>query len=366
MTDAVIFDMDGLLTESESRWRQAEQEACNRLGLPMGEADFIATMGMRMREVARHWFSAHPWTGPDPDTVAEQVVDRVIELCADAVPLPGVLSTIDWFATAGHPLALCSSSDHRLIDAVLEALGLTDRFVVVHSAADDEHGKPHPEPYLATAAELGVHPRRCLVFEDSVAGCVAAKAAGMRVVAVPAPEERGSARFGFADLVVESLEQFEPEILAALGAGATPPTLSRPRFHLAIPVDDLDAARAFYGGVLGAGEGRSTEEWVDFDLWGHQLVTHRTDRRADPSDAVGQVDGERVPIPHFGVILPLGAWRDTVNRLDAAGVPFPAPPAVRFAGRPGEQHSCFVFDPAGNAIELKAFADDRAVFTLQV
>ncbi|MFV0523883.1 MAG: hexitol phosphatase HxpB [Acidimicrobiales bacterium] len=371
MIEAVIFDMDGLLTESESRWRQAEQEACDRLGLPLGEADFVATMGMRMREVTRVWFAAHPWTGPDPDTVAEQVVDRVVELCADAAPLPGVLSTIDGFAAAGLPLALCSSSDHRLIDAVLDALDLGDRFVVVHSAADDDHGKPHPEPYLATAAELGVNPRRCLVFEDSVAGCVAAKAAGMTVVAVPAPEERGSARFGFADLVLESLDQFDPDVVAVLADGAVPPTLSRPRFHLAIHGDDLDQARRFYLDLLGAAEGRSTGRWVDFDLWGHQLVVHRTDRpdghRADPGTAAGGtglVDGEAVPIPHFGLLLPLGAWQSTVDRLIAAGTGFLRPPTVRFPGQPGEQHTCFVTDPAGNVVELKAFRDDRAVFAL--
>lgn len=360
--DAAIFDMDGLLVESESRWRIAEQEAADALGLPLTNVDFDKTMGVRMRQVAETWFQWHPWEGPSPDEVAERVISRVIELCADAEPLAGVTKALELVAGAGLRVALCSSSDERMIDALLDSLGLADRFEVIHSAEHDEHGKPHPQPYLVTAAELGVDPRRCIVFEDSVAGCVSARAAGMTVVAVPDRAERGSGRFGFADLVLDSLESLDGEVLASLAAGVALPSMSRPRFHLAFPVDDLAAARRFYGGVLGCGEGRSAETWVDFDLFGHQIVAHLDGVGAANQGATNDVDGHQVPARHFGLLLHVSAWRELVARLRAAEVSFVIEPNLRFAGEPGEQHTCFVLDPAGNALEFKAFADDRQVF----
>ena len=132
-------------------------------------------------------------------------------------------------------------------------------------------------------------------------------------------------------------------------------------FHLAFPVHDLQAARAFYGGLLGCPEGRSSDEWIDFDLFGHQVVAHLA-----PSEcghrATNAVDGDDVPVRHFGVILDLPAWRDLAGRLEAAGVDFIIPPQIRFQGQPGEQATLFFLDPSGNALEFKAFADDAMVF----
>lgn len=130
-------------------------------------------------------------------------------------------------------------------------------------------------------------------------------------------------------------------------------------FHLAIPVDDLDAARAFYGGVLGCPEGRSSDRWIDFDLFGHQLVAHLADRAAE---AENPVDGDAVPVPHFGVVLPWDAFEPFANRLRAAGVTFLIAPRVRFAGEPGEQATMFLRDPAGNALEFKSFRDPGQLF----
>lgn len=359
--EAAIFDMDGLLTESESRWRQAEGELAAELGLPLAEADFVATMGVRMADVAQLWFDAHPWEGPSPEDVAERAIDRVVELTADAVALEGVAEAIACCHERGLRLALCSSSAPRLIDALLDRLGLAGRFEVVHSAVDDEHGKPHPEPYLVTAELLGVAPAACVVFEDSFSGCLAAKAAGMVTVAVPDPALRGDVRFAVADAVLGSLDELDPSMLDALAERRPIPSLARPRFHLAFPVDDLDAARRFYREVLGCREGRSSDRWIDFDLWGHQIVAHL--EPAGPGTmATNPVDGEDVPARHFGLVLPVPAWRRLVDRLRAHGTPFLIEPTVRFAGQPGEQHTCFVRDPAGNVLEFKAFADDRAVF----
>jgi extradiol dioxygenase family protein len=133
-------------------------------------------------------------------------------------------------------------------------------------------------------------------------------------------------------------------------------------FHLAIPVDDLAAARAFYGGVLGCPEGRSATTWIDFDLMGHQLVVHQAPRRSAPDAATNAVDGDDVPVPHFGVVLSPEAWEALADRLRAAGVKFGIEPHVRFAGEPGEQATMFFRDPAGNALEFKAFRDLEKLF----
>ena len=134
----------------------------------------------------------------------------------------------------------------------------------------------------------------------------------------------------------------------------------RPRFHLAIPVADLDQARSFYGGVLGCPQGRDSDVWVDWNLYGHQLVTHLApgggDRASNP------VDGHDVPVPHFGVLLDVDDFHALAERVRAAGLPFVIDPSLRFEGQPGEQWTMFFRDPSGNALEFKAFADDAAVF----
>jgi hypothetical protein len=135
----------------------------------------------------------------------------------------------------------------------------------------------------------------------------------------------------------------------------------RPRFHLAFPVHDLHGARAFYGGVLGCPEGRSAGEWVDFDFFGHQIVAHLTPS-TDTREGRNEVDGEQVPVRHFGVILTPSKFKEIAEKLRAAGTQFLIEPQTRFQGLPGEQLTMFVTDPSGNALEFKAFADDRMVF----
>src|SRR5438045_1654458 len=135
----------------------------------------------------------------------------------------------------------------------------------------------------------------------------------------------------------------------------------RPRFHLAFPVRDLGRARAFYGQLLGCREGRSSDEWVDFDFFGHQIVAHLSPSEGG-AEAHNCVDGEDVPVRHFGVILEMPDWRDLSARLKAVEVDFLIAPGVRFDGQPGEQATLFIRDPSGNALEFKAFADDAMVF----
>jgi extradiol dioxygenase family protein len=132
------------------------------------------------------------------------------------------------------------------------------------------------------------------------------------------------------------------------------------RFHLAIPVDDLAAARAFYGEALGCPQGRESDTWVDWNFYGHQLVTHLAPRPT--AEAGNPVDGHDVPVPHFGLLLTVADFHVLADRLRAGGAHVVIEPYLRFAGRPGEQWTMFVRDPAGNALEFKAFADDGQVF----
>ena len=137
--------------------------------------------------------------------------------------------------------------------------------------------------------------------------------------------------------------------------------MDRPRFHLAFPVRDVAEARAFYGGVLGCAEGRSSDDWVDFDFEGHQIVAHLA-RAETQIVAANVVDGEAVPVRHFGLILTPPAWAALAERLRAAGARFLIEPQTRFAGESGEQSTLFVLDPSGNALEFKAFADEATIF----
>ena len=137
-------------------------------------------------------------------------------------------------------------------------------------------------------------------------------------------------------------------------------TRHRP-FHLAFPVHDLGAARDFYAGVLGCREGRASDEWIDFDLFGNQITVHLVPGAAGDA-AVKKVDGHGVPIPHFDVILTMPDWHVLRERIEAAGIVFGVAPHIRWAGKPGEQATMFFRDPSGNALEFKAFGDDSAIF----
>jgi extradiol dioxygenase family protein len=141
----------------------------------------------------------------------------------------------------------------------------------------------------------------------------------------------------------------------------TDPTL-RPAFHLAIPVDDLAKAAVFYGEVLGLPQGRSSAEWIDWNLAGHQVVTHLVGGGRRGVGATNAVDGHAVPVPHFGLVLPVPDFHRLAERLRAAGTTFVIEPYVRFAGEVGEQWTMFCYDPAGNAVEFKAFADESQLF----
>lgn len=134
----------------------------------------------------------------------------------------------------------------------------------------------------------------------------------------------------------------------------------RRRFHLAFPVDDLEKARRFYGGLLGCPTGRENGRWIDFDFFGNQITAHLAPMREEPP--VNPVDGDKVPARHFGAILEWNEWQDLAGRFEAAGIEFLIAPKVRFGGKPGEQGTFFLADPAGNYLEFKSFRDESMIF----
>ncbi|MGD0883028.1 MAG: hexitol phosphatase HxpB [Acidimicrobiales bacterium] len=214
---AVVFDLDGLLIDSEPFWRRAEIEVFADVGLELTEQDVRQTMGLRIDDAVRHWWDRHPWEGRSRSEVEGAVTARVAELVeAEGEPMPGALAAIDLCRDLAIPMAVCSGSYATVIEAALDRLGISASMAAWHSAEWEPLGKPHPGAYLTTAAKLGVDPTACLAFEDSFNGAISAKAARMRVVAVPEPAVRDSTRWGFCDLVLGSLESFDEAALRAL------------------------------------------------------------------------------------------------------------------------------------------------------
>jgi sugar-phosphatase len=217
MLEAAIFDMDGLLVDSEPLWRRAEQQVFPRVGLHLTDDMCRQTTGVRLDEVVRYWYGRQPWTGPSVEQIAEEITTAVCDLVASAAqPMPGVEGVLAFFRQRRFRIALASSSSSRLIQVVLERFGLAPMFDVVQSAENLPYGKPHPGVFLAAATQLGVEPTRCLVFEDSFTGLIAAKAARMRTVVVPAPAEFHQTRYDIADLKLGWLGEFGQEHLDRL------------------------------------------------------------------------------------------------------------------------------------------------------
>jgi sugar-phosphatase len=210
---ATLFDMDGLLIDSEILWHKAEVEIFGGLGVPISEAEDRSTKGMFVAEVVDYWNSRFPWSGPSAEEVVDRLLDRVGELVErEGRILPGALRALDLTSDRG-PIALASSTPLQLIFRCLDHFGLRSRFASVHSAEFEAYGKPHPGVFLTAAESLGFDPRSCLVFEDSAAGVLAAKAGQMCVVAVPTSEDRWQPAFSLAELVLGSLEELRPEWL---------------------------------------------------------------------------------------------------------------------------------------------------------
>jgi sugar-phosphatase len=209
VTEAVIFDMDGVLIDSEPLWRIAEARAFNAIGVPMTEEDGFQTMGLRTDEVVEFWFARYPWSEPSKTEVEGAIVGNVIALIEErGEALPGAVEAVRGMRAAGYRVGLASSSAMEIIAAVLRRIGLTDDFDVLQSAEHEPYGKPHPAVYIECARSLGVVPSNCLALEDSPAGVLAAKAAKMICIAIPPHELRDDNRYCIADLQLDSIDQF--------------------------------------------------------------------------------------------------------------------------------------------------------------
>ncbi len=206
---AAIFDMDGLLIDSEPLWRAAEVDVFGAVGVPLTEEMCRQTTGLRHDAVVRYWHARHPWNEPELDEMTERLLQTAMKVIVDRGSLmPGAEAAIQLLHDHGLQLAIASSSPMILIEAVVRKFDLGHYFSALHSADDEDAGKPDPAVYRSTMSLLGVQPQDCVALEDSVSGIRAAKAAGAMVIAVPDPATADKPEFGEADVVLSSLEEF--------------------------------------------------------------------------------------------------------------------------------------------------------------
>ena len=207
--DAVIFDMDGVLTDSEPIWKIAMEEVFRSVGCSLTRKDFQKTVGLRIDEVCEFWYKEAAWEGATPKEVEDKIMSRMVELIHEnGEPLPGVMETTAYLQERGIKIGLATSSYTVLIDAVLETLGIRDRFDEVHSAEDEQYGKPHPAVYISVAERFGVDPTRCLVIEDSLNGVISGKAAKMKVVCIPEKTHHPEPKLMVADYLFDDMLLF--------------------------------------------------------------------------------------------------------------------------------------------------------------
>ncbi|WP_105617439.1 hexitol phosphatase HxpB [Cronobacter sakazakii] len=209
---AAIFDMDGLLIDSEPLWDQAELEVMATLGVDTSRRHELPdTLGLRIDLVVALWFAQQPWNGPSLDEVTQRIITRAMTLVEEKRPLlPGVADAIALCKAQGLKVGLASASPLRMLERVLTLFDLREQFDALASAEHLPYSKPHPQVYLVAAAKLGVDPLCCVTLEDSVNGMVATKAARMRSIVVPAEENRSDARWALANVRLNSLTELEP------------------------------------------------------------------------------------------------------------------------------------------------------------
>lgn len=344
MLRAAIFDLDGLLIDSEPIWRRTEVEVFASVGLAVTEAMCEATTGLRIDEVARLWYARARWQGPSCEEVAARIVDRMIErVRAEGRAMPGAERAIDACAGAGLRLAVASSSPERLIAATLERLGLAPRFELLVSAEGERFGKPHPAVFVSAMDRLGVGADECVIFEDSLNGVLAAKAARAACVAVPAAHDRGDARFAIADRVLGSLEEVDGALLAGL---ARPAPRAVRHVLTILAAAEIEPLVAFYREAFGWPITVRTPVYVELAIeHGRRLGIYQR-------EGFGRNTG-RVPfrVPE-GELAPVELYLDApdldeaIARLERIGARALGPRAPR----PWGDEAAYFADPEGNVV----------------
>ncbi|WP_460977607.1 hexitol phosphatase HxpB [Spirosoma knui] len=229
MIHAAIFDMDGLLVDSEPHWRAMERDVFSTVGLQLTDDECKQTTGMPILDVVKYWYARAPWPAEDQPgrrlvDLAEAITDGVhVRIANLAEPMPGAIEVLEFFAQQGLPAAIASASPMSLIEVVVTRLGIRDLLTLWHSATLEARNKPAPDVYLGTARKLGVSPADCVAFEDSGSGLRSAHAAGMRTIAVPAAFERNDPKFDLADVILPSLTAFSSDTFDLLQETSTIP-----------------------------------------------------------------------------------------------------------------------------------------------
>jgi HAD superfamily hydrolase (TIGR01509 family) len=212
MIKAVIFDFDGIIIDSEPLWMEAEIGVFKSVGVHLNHELCRQTTGLNTKDSIRYWYDIYKWTNKTSVQLHEEIMDAMHDLIMERVELKeGFLDVLLMFVEKKLPVAVASASPLRLIGAALKKFDLTDYFRIIHSGDNEDEGKPHPALYLGAARRLGVEPVQCLAFEDSFNGAISAKAARMKLVAVPDKKDFDSTRFDFADLKILSLRDFKKE-----------------------------------------------------------------------------------------------------------------------------------------------------------
>ncbi len=210
MIKAVIYDMDGVIINSEPLWREALIHCFNEVGFNFSQDKCRITQGMRLIEVVEYWHNEQPWESKSLEEVEQDILKKITELIMEkGKEMDGVAASLSHFKSKGYKIGLASSSATSLINVALNKLELRDSFDVINSAENLKLGKPHPEIFIKTAEQLNVHPKNCLVIEDSFHGVLAGKAALMKVVAIPDEENKNDSRFNIADYRLNNLTEIE-------------------------------------------------------------------------------------------------------------------------------------------------------------
>ena len=212
MIEAVIFDLDGVIIESEPLWKETEKKVFAGVGLTLTTDMCRRTIGLDTYDTIKFWYSEMPWEGKDFTRLYQEIIETMRLTMKEKVQLKeGFLETLRMFKHKSLPVAVATSSPPVLIETALNKFGILDEFDILNSSVNEEYGKPHPGVYLTTARRLGKDPRSCLAFEDSFNGAIAAKAARMKLVTIPDPADFNDRRFDFSDLKLTSLLDFTEE-----------------------------------------------------------------------------------------------------------------------------------------------------------